>query len=73
MLHTRRGFGWVDRGPRSRGPDGLTLGADLAVPGDYEPVRLPDPAAVAQVAGGYEVTLNGELMPGRCRKPLARR
>ena len=32
---------------------GLVLGADLAVPGTYEPVPLPEPAAVAQVVDGY--------------------
>jgi hypothetical protein len=44
---------------------GLVLGADLAVPGTYEPVPLPEPAAVAQVVDGYEVTLAGELVPGQ--------
>jgi hypothetical protein len=44
--------------------DGLVLGADLAVPGTYEPVPLPEPAAIAQVADGYEVTLAGGLAPG---------
>jgi len=44
---------------------GLVLGADLAVPGTYEPVPLPEPAAIAQVADGYEVALAGDLVPGQ--------
>lgn len=44
---------------------GLVLGADLAVPGPYEPVPLPEPAAVAQVVDGYQVTLAGDLAPGQ--------
>jgi len=43
---------------------GLVLGADLAVPGGYEPVALPTPTAVAQVVDGYQVTLAGDLVPG---------
>ena len=43
---------------------GLVLGADLAVPGTYEPVPLPESAATAQVADGYEVALTGDLAPG---------
>ena len=44
---------------------GLVLGADLAVPGIYEPVALPDPAAIAPVVDGYEVTVAGDLVPGQ--------
>ena len=44
---------------------GLVLGADLAVPGRYEPVPLPEPAASAAVVDGYEVALTGDLVPGR--------
>lgn len=44
---------------------GLVLGADLAVPGTYEPAPLPEPAAIAQVADGYQVTLAGDLVPGK--------
>jgi len=47
------------------GHDGLILGADLAVPGPYEPVALPEPAAIAQVVDGYQVTLAGDLVPGQ--------
>jgi len=44
---------------------GLVLGADLAVPGTYEPVALPEPVTVAQVVDGYQVTLAGDLVPGQ--------
>lgn len=44
---------------------GLVLGADLAVPGTYEPVSLPGPAAIAQVVDGYQATLAGDLVPGQ--------
>jgi hypothetical protein len=37
--------------------ESLTLGTDLAAPGDYEPKQLPDPAGVAR-ADGYEVVPN---------------
>ncbi|MEV6754953.1 hypothetical protein [Streptomyces sp. NPDC051214] len=44
--------------------EGLTLGADLAVAGTYEPRTLPKPAMRASV-DGYEVSLKGELKPGK--------
>jgi hypothetical protein len=44
--------------------DGLTLGADFEVAGDYEPRALPSPSRVATV-DGYTVTLRGALVPGR--------
>jgi hypothetical protein len=44
---------------------GLVLGADLAVPGTYEPAPLPEPTGVAEVADGYAVTLAGDLVPGQ--------
>ena len=44
---------------------GLTLGADLAVPGAYQPVPLPAPTPSAAVVDGYAVTLAGDLVPGR--------
>jgi len=44
---------------------GLTLGADLAVPGAYQPVPLPAPAPSAAVVDGYAVMLAGDLVPGR--------
>ncbi|MBV2362159.1 hypothetical protein [Streptomonospora nanhaiensis] len=46
--------------------EGLVLGADLGVPGDYAPEPLPEPAATAEV-DGYEVALSGEIEPGRPR------
>ncbi|MFD3519349.1 hypothetical protein [Streptomyces sp. NPDC058653] len=42
----------------------LTLGADLAVSGPYEPSALPPVRATAEV-DGYRVTLKGALTPGR--------
>jgi hypothetical protein len=39
------------------------LGADLAVPGAYEPTPLPAPAVTAEV-DGYTVMLAGTLVPG---------
>lgn len=44
---------------------GIVLGADLAVPGPYDPVPLPEPAATAPVVDGYQVTLTGDLVPGQ--------
>jgi hypothetical protein len=55
---------FADFTPAREGAGGLTLGADLAVPGRYEPRELPAPAATAR-AGGYEVELAGTLRPGR--------
>ncbi|MGP3773460.1 hypothetical protein ACTWJ8_21880 [Streptomyces sp. SDT5-1] len=43
---------------------GLTLGAGLGVAGTYEPAPLPEHAATARVAGGYEVRVDGELKAG---------
>ena len=43
--------------------DSLTLGADLQVPGDAEPVPLPDVSRTATV-NGYTVTRTGELTAG---------
>jgi hypothetical protein len=45
------------------GADGLTLGADLSVGGDYAPAPEPSETRTARV-GDYEVTLEGELTPG---------
>ncbi len=41
----------------------LTLGTDLAVPGDYEPAPATGPSRTATV-DGYAVTLDGDLTPG---------
>lgn len=43
---------------------GLTLGADVAVAGDYRPAALPAPAATATV-DGYELALDGTPEPGQ--------
>ncbi|CAM3812986.1 hypothetical protein [Nocardiopsis rhodophaea] len=43
---------------------GRVLGADIAVPGDYRPAPLPEPAATAEV-DGYEVELDGQPAAGR--------
>ncbi|MBQ1093074.1 hypothetical protein [Streptomyces sp. B93] len=44
--------------------EGLTLGADLAVSGTYEPAALPAASRTATV-DGYTVELNGDLSAGR--------
>ncbi|WP_037773508.1 hypothetical protein [Streptomyces sclerotialus] len=54
---------FADFTPAAKGADGLTLGADLAVTGNYRPAALPAPAKVAKV-DGYTVTLDGRLRPG---------
>ncbi|MCV2488128.1 hypothetical protein OF117_02020 [Geodermatophilus sp. YIM 151500] len=46
------------------GHDGLTLGADLAVAGEYAPRPVPAPSRTAEV-DGYTVTLDGDLTAGR--------
>lgn len=48
---------------KATGADALTLGADLAVDGDYQPAA---PAAESRTAtvGDYEVTLDGDLTAG---------
>ncbi|MEV0246352.1 hypothetical protein AB0H76_07190 [Nocardia sp. NPDC050712] len=53
---------FTDIAPRALGKT-LTLGADLAVTGDYQPRPTPGTARVATV-DGYEVTLDGDLVPG---------
>lgn len=42
--------------------DPMTLGADLHVAGDFQPVALPEPSSTAEI-DGYTVTLDGELAP----------
>ncbi|MET0865944.1 MAG: hypothetical protein ABWZ98_16560 [Nakamurella sp.] len=49
------------------GHDGITLGADLAVPGSYAPHPLSTESRVAE-ADGYTVTLDGELVAGQSSK-----
>lgn len=48
------------------GADGLTLGVDLDAPGEYRPVEYA-PSRVAKV-DGYEVRLDGDLVPGKSSK-----
>ncbi|MHC0429902.1 hypothetical protein ACX6XY_06915 [Streptomyces sp. O3] len=55
---------FADFTPDAKGASGLTLGADLAVSGLYEPERLPAHNTTAKT-DGYEVTLNGDLRPGK--------
>ncbi|RJO69909.1 hypothetical protein D5S18_28905 [Nocardia panacis] len=42
----------------------ITLGADLAVAGNYAPEPTPEPARTT-VVDGYEVALQGNLVPGQ--------
>ncbi|HET6857275.1 MAG TPA: hypothetical protein VFH94_09290 [Streptomyces sp.] len=58
---------FADFKPAKPGAEGVTLGADLAVGGDYEPTGLPPVKATAEV-DGYEVTLAGGLRPGVARE-----
>lgn len=48
---------------KPRGTRALTLGADLAVPGDYRPEVRERESRTARV-GAFAVTLDGELDPG---------
>jgi hypothetical protein len=43
--------------------EGLTLGADLSVSGNYQAANLPRPSTTAKV-DGYTVTMDGELTAG---------
>ncbi|WP_116947149.1 hypothetical protein [Jiangella endophytica] len=43
--------------------EAVTLGTDLSVPGDYQPVALPAPSTTAEV-DGYTVTLDGHMDTG---------
>ncbi|MBL1075932.1 hypothetical protein JK358_16160 [Nocardia sp. 2] len=56
---------FTDIQPRALGKT-ITLGADFAVAGAYEPRPVPAAARTA-VVDGYEVTLDGELVPGEGR------
>ncbi|MEU1803315.1 hypothetical protein [Streptomyces sp. NPDC019937] len=49
---------------KPKGGEALTLGADLAVSGAYEPKALPARGTTAE-ADGYEVELGGGLTPGK--------
>ncbi|WP_225727927.1 MULTISPECIES: hypothetical protein [unclassified Nocardia] len=56
---------FTDIAPRALGRT-ITLGADLAVAGDYAPQPVPTVTRTATV-DGYEVTLDGDLVPGTGR------
>jgi hypothetical protein len=49
------------------GADGLTLGTDVLVAGNYAPKALP-PVGRTSTVDGYTVTLDGDLIPGRSSK-----
>ncbi|MFJ4977350.1 hypothetical protein ACIP6X_18705 [Streptomyces coeruleorubidus] len=49
---------------RPKGGEALTLGADLAASGPYEPRELPGHNTMAKV-DGYDVKLRGALTPGK--------
>jgi hypothetical protein len=54
---------FADFTPAKKGAENLTLGADLAASGPYEPKGLPAASTTAKV-DGYEVKLAGGLRPG---------
>ncbi|MFI6602892.1 hypothetical protein ACIBHX_42140 [Nonomuraea sp. NPDC050536] len=49
------------------GGSGLTLGADLQVAGEFQPKPLPQASRTASI-DGYNVTLDGDLVPGQASK-----
>ncbi|WP_128429991.1 hypothetical protein [Streptomyces cyaneus] len=55
---------FADFTPAKKGAENLTLGADLAASGSYEPQKLPAPNSTAKIHG-YEVRLDGGLRPGK--------
>ncbi|KUO05474.1 hypothetical protein [Streptomyces caeruleatus] len=55
---------FADFTPAAKDAENLTLGADLAASGTYEPQRLPAPNSTADV-DGYDVRLDGGLRPGK--------
>ncbi|KQX59392.1 MULTISPECIES: hypothetical protein [unclassified Streptomyces] len=55
---------FADFKPAAPGAKGVTLGADLSVPGAYAPKPLPAIAPTAAV-DGYQVRLGGTLDPGK--------
>ncbi|WP_369269364.1 hypothetical protein AB5J55_04290 [Streptomyces sp. R11] len=58
---------FADFTPAKKDAENLTLGADLAAAGPYEPQQLPAPNTTAEVHG-YEVRLDGVLRPGKERE-----
>ncbi|MFI9213029.1 hypothetical protein ACIGW7_33485 [Streptomyces sp. NPDC053253] len=55
---------FADFKPAAPGAKGVTLGADLSVPGAYAPRPMPAIAPTANV-DGYQVRLGGTLDPGK--------
>ncbi|MDN0196404.1 hypothetical protein [Streptomyces sp. S.PNR 29] len=55
---------FADFTPARQGAENLTLGADLAASGAYEPKDVPAPRTTAKT-DGYQVELVGGLRPGR--------
>ncbi|WML78952.1 hypothetical protein [Streptomyces sp. VNUA74] len=55
---------FADFTPAAKGAENLTLGADLAASGRYEPARVPAPDDTARTHG-YQVELAGSLRPGK--------
>ncbi|GEB57730.1 hypothetical protein [Streptomyces gardneri] len=55
---------FADFKPAAKGAKGITLGADLSVPGAYAPRPMPAVAPTANV-DGYQVRLGGTLDPGK--------
>ncbi|MGC9500296.1 hypothetical protein [Streptomyces sp. WG7] len=55
---------FADFTPAKKNAENLTLGADLAASGRYDPAHLPAPNGTARV-DGYRVDLAGSLRPGR--------
>ncbi|MFG2274376.1 hypothetical protein ACGFNY_31945 [Streptomyces chartreusis] len=55
---------FADFTPAKKGAENLTLGADLAAAGSFEPQRMPAPNGTVKVHG-YEVRLDGGLRPGK--------
>lgn len=58
---------FADFTPEKKGAENLTLGADLAVSGTYDPQPVPAPSTTAET-DGYEVKLGGALRPGAARE-----
>ncbi|GGZ73344.1 MULTISPECIES: hypothetical protein [Streptomyces] len=52
---------------KPKGGEALTLGADLAASGTYEPAELPEHNTTARI-DGYEVKLSGDLTPGKANE-----
>jgi hypothetical protein len=64
---------FADFTPTGDPAGGLTLGADVSVPGDYRPTPLPAASRIAEV-DGYTVTLEGDLTtaPGQLTLSVTR-